>query len=237
MPKPLGNTSSRTAALYQSYWTEQYQNAEALWIHSGDSRQPHALLTSGMHSNGFFNSKLIIARDTLMHDAATDLVDLLLSVYGVKIEMLNGIVGPQTGATKMAEYLSKEIAKVTGRGCFNASPAKHEENGVKSMVFSPEEQLLIPEQNVLLCEDVCTTGGSIGLTANAIAACGGTTLPFVLVLVNRSGMSDIDGRKIIALINEDMPIWNANECPLCKAGSNAIRPKETGNWALLNATY
>jgi len=32
----------------------------ALWIHDGNPQRPHALLTSGNHSNGFFNASFIM---------------------------------------------------------------------------------------------------------------------------------------------------------------------------------
>ena len=57
----------------------------------------------------------------------------------------------------------------------------------------------------------------------------------ILVLVNRSGMTELDGRKIIALIDHKMPIWTPDECPLCQQGSEAVRPK--AHWDQLTADY
>ena len=61
--------------------------------------------------------------------------------------------------------------------------------------------------------------------------------PFVAVLVNRSGLTEVGGKKIVALIDRPMPMWTPDECPLCKAGSEAIRAKGSENWARLKATY
>ena len=38
-----------------------------------------------------------------------------------------------------------------------------------------------------------------------------------------------------AVIDKAMPMWVPEECPLCQAGSEAIRPK--GNWDRLTADY
>ena len=103
------------------------------------------------------------------------------------------------------------------------------------MVFNEEELRLLPKKSILLCEDVLTTGGSVDLVAKAITSAHGTVLPFILVLVNRSGLTEASGNKIVALIDQPMPMWTPEECPLCKEGSEAIRPKD--NWALLNAIY
>ena len=216
----------------QDYWIDQYKKKSALWIHDDNAKRPHALLTSGKHSNGFFNSRLVIPDEALLRAAASDLLELFIINRGNFAE-IEGVVGPQTGATKLAELVSKQCPA----GCFFASPAKKEINGVKSMVFSDEERALLPGKSILLCEDVLTTGGSVDLTDNAVTDAGGFVLPFVLVLVNRSGLTEVNGKKIVALISHPMPTWMADDCDLCKKGSEAIRPKGPEEWARLNANY
>lgn len=203
-------------------------------MHDGNILRPHALLASGKHSDGFFNSRLVILDEVLLEDAALDLLDNFVQQDG-DVSVVQGVVGPQTGATKLAEFMSQHIAIFSGRKCFSASPAKHEADGVKSMVFTQEERGTLYGNVVLLCEDVLTTGGSVELAAAAAIAAGATVLPYILVLVNRSGLTEVDGKKIIALIDRPMPMWMPGACPLCAAGSESLRPKD--NWARLNATY
>lgn len=215
-------------------WIEKYEEEGALWIHDGNPSHPHALLTSGQHSSGFFNSRLVTADGHLLRQAASDLLELF-SKQG-DIDKIEVVIGPQTGATKLAEYISERLCSDTENDmCFWLSPAKDESGGKKAMVFTEEDRGLLPGRYTLLCEDVFTTGGSVGLTATAIENGGGIVLPFILVLVNRSGLINVDGKKIISLIERAMPMWTPDKCPLCKQGSEAIRPKE--NWMLLNASY
>jgi orotate phosphoribosyltransferase len=216
------------------YWIRRYQEKDALWIHDGNPKRPHALLSSGKHSSGFFNSRLVIPDQDLMGEAAWNLVHLFHH-FGGDLSKVQGVVGPQTGATKLAELISRQIFAYTGESCFWASPAKMEVDGKKSMVFSDEELALLPGKSILLCEDVITTGGSVDLTAEAVERAGGMVLPFVLALVNRSGLVEVSGRKIVSLIDRHMPTWEPDECPLCQEGSEALRPKD--NWATLNADY
>jgi orotate phosphoribosyltransferase len=216
-------------------WVREYEKKNALFIHDENPRRPHPLLTSGNHSNGFFNSRLVIPDEVLLRQAASDLLFKFVLIGG-DISEVHGVVGPQTGATKLAEFLSDEIRHRNGGGCFHASPAKQEEDGKKSMVFSKEELDLLPGCNILLCEDVLTTGGSVDLAADAIASASGITLPFLLVLVNRSGLTHVNGKMILALIDQSMPTWSPEECPLCKEGSEAIRAKGE-NWFRLTANY
>jgi orotate phosphoribosyltransferase len=218
----------------QDYWIDQYKKKNALWIHDGNPKRPHALLTSGRHSNGFFNSRLVIPDEVLLRDAASDLLELFAQQGGDVVEV-QGVVGPQTGATKLAELVSDQITAFTKSECFWASPAKNEQEGQKSMVFSDEDLGILPGQSVLLCEDVLTTGGSVDLTATAVTNADGIVLPFLLVLVNRSGLTEASEKKIVALIDRPMPMWTPEECPLCKDGSKVMRPKD--NWTRLNASY
>jgi len=201
----------------QNQWIKLYEGLDALWIHDGNPRRPHALLASLKHSNGFFNSRLVIPDDGLMRDAASDLLELLAAEPDGQcyIESTRGVVGPQTGATKLAELLHRKLVGLSSKPkpSFWASPSKGEVDGKKVMILDNKDLALFPKQNILLCEDVLTTGGSVDLTANAVIGAGGIIQPFVLALVNRSGFTELNGRKIIALINHPMPTWTADECP------------------------
>ncbi len=220
-------------------WVTKYREKSALWFHDGNPRRPHALLTSGKHSGGFFNSRLIISDDHLLRRAALDLLRLYIK-QGCDISKVGCVVGPQTGATRLAQLICDWIclqnrSVSNGRTCVTASPAKNEIDGVKSMIFVPDDLEKMPGKAVLLCEDVLTTGTSVELAAQAVHAGGGTVMPYVLVLVNRTGLIHVKGKRVIALIDRAMPMWSSEKCPLCKAGSEALRPKD--NWARLNAEY
>jgi hypothetical protein len=80
--------------------------------------------------------------------------------------------------------------------------------------------------------------GSVQLTAKACLDVGASFLPFVLVLVNRSGFKQEGERTILALINRAMPMWLLQNCPLCAQKSTALKPpKDPAIWELLNAVY
>ncbi|MEK7649780.1 MAG: phosphoribosyltransferase family protein [Patescibacteria group bacterium] len=214
-------------------WIQKYKNKEALWLHDGNVERPHALLTSGNHSGGYFNSKLVTEDAGLLAEASRDLVIQLSQDTGFDINSIDSVVGPQTGATRLAESMAAEISKRRDCACAWASPAKVGEGAQKTMVFTDTK--VCAGEKILFVEDVLNTGGSVELTAQAVVGVGGAALPYVAVLVNRSGAGEVGGRKIISLINHPMPIWTPEECPLCHAGSAAVRPKE--NWQRLNKDY
>jgi orotate phosphoribosyltransferase len=220
----------------QDWWINAYRQKSALWIHDDNPARPHAELTSGKHSDGFFNSRLVISDNLLMTLAAKDLVDFYVQQGNYSlIEKVDHVVGPQTGATKLAAFIAAEISERRNRLCHFSSPEKQGEGSAKRMAFADRDLKQLPGEIVLFCEDVITTGGSVDLTAKACLEAGAQVLPYVLVLVNRSGLKQEGDRAILALIDRPMPMWLPDGCPLCKQGSKALRPKD--NWAVLNADY
>ncbi|OGH92663.1 MAG: hypothetical protein A2563_03240 [Candidatus Magasanikbacteria bacterium RIFOXYD1_FULL_40_23] len=212
-------------------WEAEYKNRKALWIHNGNPRQPHPILSSGDHSNGFFNSRLVTSDSMLLHDATSDLLELFEEHRG-DFWQVDGCVGPQTGATRLAQVGSVWVSEYTRRPCFFASPAKHGEGESRSMLFSKEESALLSGKTVLPWEDVVTTGASVGLMVDAVVKNGGVVLSYILALVNRSNLQAVDGRRIVALFKRPRSIEAPSNCSLCKLGSEAIYPKD--NWDRFN---
>jgi orotate phosphoribosyltransferase len=214
-------------------WIELYKTLGALWIHDGNQKRPHALLTSKMHSSGFFNSELVMERPNLLDEASDQLVEELLSHPDFH-HRIDRVVGPAMGAITLAHDVARNVEAQTELLCLRSYVEKDGER----MVFKRGGSL--ENERTLLVEDVITTAKSVRRCAAAVSERRAAVLPFVLALVNRSGQTNDGERTIVSLINHHMPTWdvpNDEACPLCAAGSEAIRPKEGGNWERLNATY
>lgn len=221
----------------QDEWIECYEEKGALWLHDGNIKRPHALLTSGKHGDGFFNSELVMEDAWFLDEAVNDLSELLMEAR-LRLDDVRRVVGPAMGAITLAHSLASFLTWLRGSdatACLRAYTEKEGEGDSLKMVF--RRTTIHKGEKVLLCEDVLTTGGSTDLSARAVEESGGIVVPFVAVLVNRSGLSEVGGKKIIALIDRPMPMWIPEECPLCQKGSEAIRPKGVENWARLNAKY
>ncbi len=223
----------------QDEWISEYKERRALWIHDGNPLRPHALLSSGKHSNGFFNSEIVMEDARFLAYACAELVFAhareVLADNGLDIYSIDRVVGPAMGAITIAHEIAKSIAERRGNKCLRAYTEKEGDGEGKLMTF--KKTAIFEGERVLAVEDVLTTGGSVDATANAIIKAGGIVLPLVVVLVNRSGLKEVSGKRIVALIDHPMPMWAPEECPLCKEGSEAIRPKGAENWKRLNASY
>jgi orotate phosphoribosyltransferase len=221
----------------QEGWIAKYVERSAYWFHDGNPSRPHVRMRSGRHSNGFFNSRPVIDETALLRKAVEDLVDLL-QLARFDINNIDRVVGPQTGATRLADHIAETIGRIRRRKCAWASPEKGEaKEGVPGpMKFADPMRSPRSGEMTILCEDVMTTGGSAQRAAIAVKDKGGILLPYVLVLVNRSGQTEIDGRKIIALINTPMDAWQPESCPLCDAGSPLL-VNVKDEWSRLTADY
>lgn len=219
-------------------WIQTYKERDALWIHDGKFLRPHALLSSGMHSGGFFNSELVMDDPCLLDDACQALLERLME-EGFDINDVHRVVGPAMGAITIAHDLARRIGRRRGRPCLRGYTEKQKvEEGARDthlMIFN--RTTIRPGEMILPVEDVVTTGGSIMATITAVAANFAWVAPFVATLVNRSGRTKFGDQKIVALIDQPMPTWTPEACPLCKEGSKAIKPKGAENWARLNAQY
>lgn len=198
-------------------WKKTFEDYGAIWIHNGSPDQPHALLTSGLHSDGFVNCTFVTQHPKVLQSAVSEGLRDLLSETNAE-----WVIGSAFGAITLAHAIAYHLGARSG----------FTEKDGELMKLSRFE--ISSGDRVLVVEDTITTGGSTKKTIEGIKAAGvddSRILPYIVSLVNRSGKDDLDGRKIRALLTLDIHAWTPADCPLCKIGSQAVRPK--GNWQVL----
>ncbi len=207
----------------QQKWIKKFEELNALWIHDKNPKRPYALLTSGNHSNGFFNMTKIMERPKLLEEACKEIVHQ----YPLN-EKPDVVVGSALGAIIIAHEFAKQL------GAKLAFTEKNE--GQTAMTLKRFD--IETNAKVLIVEDVMSTGGTTRKTIKTLEKLNVQIIPSILLLVNRSGQTDLDGRKIKALIDYPMPIWEPGKCPFTKDGQEpvpAVRPKQ--NWDDLTKKY
>jgi len=211
-------------------WRQEFAKVGALFIHDGNPERPHALLTQGGHSDGFFNATMVIRDPRLLESAGNVLYEATVSELNTERDVADTphwVIGSAMGAVTLAYQMA------ASQGCFAGFTEPAEDERGKQMILKRFN--VKPGSRVLVVEDVITTGGTTLKTIEALEEAGAEVMPAVAVLCNRSGMKELGGRKIITLINRAMPTWEPENCPLCRLGSEAIRPK--GNWDRLTKQY
>lgn len=204
-------------------WIKKFEDLGALWIHDGNPERPYALLTSGNHSNGFFNMTKVMERPKLLEKACAELIKN--NNLTIKPDI---VVGSAMGAITIAHEIARQL------GVQMAFTEKNDDK--TAMVFKRFE--IKPGTKVLIVEDVMSTGGTTLKTLETLKNLGAEIQPFMFLLVNRTGEKNLAELEIKALIEKYMPIWEDGKCPFTEDGLEPVapvRPKE--NWEALTRKY
>lgn len=210
-----------------AFWAYDYQALER------GKPGLHAQLKSGLHSDGFFTSRIFLKPWNIKLIIADQLA---LRFRQLKASCPEWVAGIPDGATELGE----EVA-----GLLGSNPASmKKENGRISI-----ESEIPAGETLLLVEDICTrgTGFTEAVQDILIKRPNARILPYELVIVNRGGLSEIripatNGQaeftvKIVPLVDHRLNDWDPDVCPLCKKGSKPIKPKEADeSWRLITTS-
>lgn len=179
-----------------------------LFRQSGALLEGHFLLTSGLHSGRYLQCALVLQYPqkaaALGVDLASRLRDLNASPDFVIAPALGGIL------------VAHEVARAAGvRGLF----AERQE-GVLRLRRGFQ---IKPGEKGYVVEDVLTTGGSTRETMEVVTQAGGIVIAAGSLIDRSGGRTDL-GVPRVALAVLDIPSFPPDDCPLCKAGSQAIKP-------------
>lgn len=166
----------------------------------------HFLLTSGRHSDKYFQCARVLQHPVYCEELCRELGKMYT---GAGIET---VIGPAMGGI----LVSYEVARALGvRSVFT-----ERENGVMTL---RRGFVIEPGEKVLVVEDVITTGGSVLEVMEVVRKAGGNVAG-VGVLVNRSGGKADLGVPIHSLMSAPVVSYTTDECPLCREGIPFIKP-------------
>lgn len=208
------------ATILGAFWTYDY-------VAASEGRVGlHALLKSGLHSDGFLVSRILLEPVNILLMMANQIAIRYRDIGGLSPDWVAGV---PDGATMLGRAVAKilgarsaEIVKVDGR------------------IFPVSS--LGPDDKLLLVEDFCTRGTGFKEAVIEVKRQSPetTVLPYNPVIVNRGGMQTIsvDGIgefTVLPIVERRIQDWDPNiRCDLCSLGSTAIKPKATDeNWRQL----
>ena len=178
----------------------------ALYEKTGALMHGHFKLTSGMHSEVYLQSALVLQYP--------EYAEALGRALGASFADANvtAVVAPAIGGIPV----SHEVARALGARALFAE----RENGVMTL---RRGFTIAPGERCLVVEDVITTGGSTREVAACVERHGGVVVG-VGSLIDRSGGAATFGVKRVALATVDAVNYQPDACPMCKAGGTAIKP-------------
>lgn len=195
---------------------------DALWLYSypADASRPHAELTAGDHSDGFVDTLRALRFTNICQLLAYKLLEKVRQKYFGPVDWVVG--SDHAGAT-----FSHSVAIWLSAQHDFAEKGPDKQQLWKRFTIEPDEV-------VLQVEELMTTSSTLLAVRQGIREGNQksvTFAPVVGVLVHRSEVYEIEGSPVVSLVHYDIKKWKPEDCPLCKAGSKALRPKQ--HWAEL----
>jgi len=225
----LDSGSFRDKDVSVSEILEWFKTCDAFWMHSGDSKDPHAKLTSGKCSNGFFDCLRVLKYINLSEILANQLARKIRNDFnGIGDQKVDWVIAsPMAGIT-----FGHDVARALGAKIFMFTEKDPEIKG--RMLW---RRMNIPEgDSVLQIEELTTTSGTLNAVQTAIEEGNQDPvnwLPVIGILVHRPPKLPIPSygdRRVVALIEEAIWAVEQEKCTLCPESARYL-PKT--NWEKL----
>ena len=177
-----------------------------LYERTGALMRGHFRLTSGLHSDVYLQSALVLQYP----EHAGALGAALAQPF--RGDGVQTVLAPAIGGILVAH----EVARALGvRALFT-----EREGGVMRL---RRGFALTAGERCLVVEDVITTGGSTREVVQCVEQHSGVVVG-VGSLIDRSGGGARFAQKRVALATVTATAWTPETCPLCRTGSEAIKP-------------
>jgi len=175
----------------------------------GAFRAGHFVFTSGLHADMYVN------KDAL-YPYTTETSRLCREMAGrFRDKNIEAVSGPAIGAAILAQWVAYHLSEMTGHEVYAAGAEKDGEGG---FVLRRGYDKIVEGKNVLVVEDLTTTGGSIKKAIGAVRAAGGNVVG-AIALCNRGDVTkEMIGNPPIfdQLVKLHLEQWPESECELCQ---------------------
>lgn len=178
---------------------------------SGALLEGHFQLTSGLHSPHYFQCAKVLQYPEHLHTFSQLIADRFKG-RGVDL-----VISPAIGGI----VVGTEVGRVLGvRTIFT-------ERADKIMQLRRGFEIK-PGERILVVEDVVTTGGSVFEVIDVAKKAGGVIAGAACIVDRSNGTVKFEGTQT-SILQMDVVTYQPAECPLCAAGSKAVKPGSRGN--------
>ena len=177
-----------------------------LFRESGALLEGHFRLSSGLHSDRYLQSALVLQHPDYAEQMGRALAARLEHLQPTVIlsPALGGIViGQEVGRAMQirAQFAERQEGKLSLRRGFTLSP----------------------QDRVIVVEDVITTGGSTIETIDVAEAAGAKVLAAAAIIDRGDGASRVRV-PLFPLVKLEVPTYQSDACPMCASGDPVVKP-------------
>lgn len=169
----------------------------------------HIVLTSGRHSDFYVNKDVLYAYP----QEVSKVCKLMAGQF--KNEAIDTVIGPAMGGVILAQWTAFHLSRMLKKQIYSVFTDKTSDN---NQVFKRGYTHFVKGKNVLVVEDLTTTGGSVRKSVDSAKEAGATVIAVSIIGNRRPDRvnSDIVGAPLYALINLQTKDYEESECIWCK---------------------
>lgn len=183
---------------------------------AGAIRHGHFELSSGLHSGMYVQCALVLQYPRFAEKLGHALAALFSDAR------IDAVVSPALGGVIIGQEVARALPgpkDTVGGGV----PAMFVERDASGTMTLRRGFRLLPDQHVLVVEDVWTTGGSTQEAIHVVEEAGGRVVA-AGALIDRSGGEIEFPVESNALLQLKIESYEPEDCPLCRQGSVAVKP-------------
>ena len=186
---------------------------------AGAIRHGHFELSSGLHSATYVQCALVLQYPRFAEKLGKALAALFSDA------LIEAVVSPALGGVVIGQEVARALPELPGTPALASGgvPALFVERDGSGIMTMRRGFSLRPDQHVLVVEDVWTTGGSTQEAIRVVQEAGGRVVA-AGALIDRSGGTIDFPVEAQALLNLPIASYQAEDCPLCREGSLAVKP-------------
>ena len=188
------------------------ENVLALLRESGAMLEGHFLLSSGRHSDRYFQCARLLQYPDRAAAAFADVAERIRGDLGSGGLGIDAVVGPAMGGVIVAYELGRQLG-------LPALFTERDDTGTMALRRGFE---LDPGLRILLVEDVITTGKSYGECASLLESLGARVTALACLVDRRQG-GEIPW-PFYPACRVEATTWDAGDCGLCASGIPAVKP-------------
>jgi len=185
----------------------------------------HIVYTSGKHGTAYVNKDALYPH--------TDETSRLCYAIAERFEddYIEVVIAPAIGGVILSQWTAHHLTEIKGHKLYGSSirlsvanrssyevlGVYAEKTEIDTFIIKRGYDKIVAGKNVLVVEDVLTTGGSAKKVIEATRVLGGNVVGLG-VLCNRGGITPQDVAnvpKLIALVDVKLDAWDEADCPLC----------------------